>query len=102
MTLPQFQSSDRNFQMMQNAWASQLDPILRNPATQSLLLKNVTLLTGTTNTINHLLGRVLQGWKIIRQRAAASIYDTQDLNASPQLTLTLITSANVVVDLEVF
>lgn len=99
--LTQFQSGDRVFQMMQNSWASDLNPLLANPALQSIILKNVSLVTGS-NVINHLLQRNLQGWKIVRQRAAASIYDNQDTNQASQLTLVLVSSANVSVDLEVF
>lgn len=102
-TLPQFQSDDRDFQLMQNRWASIINPIVNNPANQSLILKNIVLLSASTpNVVNHLLGRTLQGWSVIRQRASAIIWDTQDTNSSSQLTLNLRTSADVTVDLEVF
>lgn len=99
--LPQFQSDDKDFQLMQNAWAARINPLLKNPANNSLILKEVILTTGS-NIVNHLLGRKLQGWAIIRKRAAAEIYDTQDANSMPELTLTLTSSANVTVDLMVF
>lgn len=86
---------------MQNTWATQLDPIIANPTVNNLILKNIALVTGT-NVINHRLGRVLQGWKPTRIRASATMYDTQDTNQTPQLTLVLVASAPVVVDLEVF
>lgn len=84
-----------------NKWASILNPIVSNPANNSLILKNQSLTTGA-NVINHKLGRILQGWIIVRQRALASVYDTQDTNQMPQLTLNLVSSANVTVDIEVF
>lgn len=99
--LTQFQSDDRISQMMQNSWATQLNPLLANPSLQSIILKNVLLVTGN-NVVNHKLGRTLQGWRIVRQRAAANIHDNQDNNQSPQLTLFLVSSANVSIDLEVF
>lgn len=99
--LPIFQTSSKELNLLQTNWASQLNPMLSNPASQSILLKNVPLINGLT-VINHRLGRVLQGWKIVRQRAAASIYDTQDSNQNPELTLFLNSSAAVTVDLEVF
>jgi hypothetical protein len=92
-TLPWPIASDR--------WAAQLNPLLNSPQNNSLILEKVPLINGTT-IINHLLGKVLTGWKVIRQRSAASIYDNQDSNQSPQLTLVLISDASVVVDLEVF
>lgn len=88
-------------QMMQNQWASILDPVLANPTNNSLILKSVSLSSGD-NTINHKLGRVLQGWKIVRQRASATLYDKQDANQMPDKTLVLNASAAVVCDIEVF
>lgn len=86
---------------MQAKWKSILDPALASPTSIPTILKEITLKTGS-NTINHRLDAKLQGWQIVRQRAAASIYDNQDSNQTPELTLTLISSANVVVDLVVF
>lgn len=89
------------WEIAQDRWAAQLEPMLANPSNNSLILKKVALINGTT-TINHLLGRKLQGWKIVRQRAAASIYDVQDSNQTPELTLKLVSNAAVTVDIEVF
>lgn len=101
MSLTIFQTPVRELSMMQTSWAKEINPILSNPANLSSILKNITLITGS-NTINHLLGRKLQGWKIVRQRSSASIYDTQDSNLTPDLTLSLVSSAGVTVDIEVF
>lgn len=99
--LTQFQSDDRVMQMLQNSWASVLDPIVARPQNQSNILKNVKLINGST-TINHLLDKNLQGWKIVRQRAKASIYDFQDSNPTPNRTLILVSDAAVICDIEVF
>lgn len=88
-------------EMRDTTWAQALDPVINNPLNKVSILKNQSLVTGT-NVINHKLGRQLQGWFLVRQRAAASIYDTQDSNQMPQLTLTLESSAPVVVDIGVF
>ena len=88
-------------QQTQNTWATILEPIVSNPIVNGLILKSVTLASGS-NTINHRLGRKLQGWYIVRQRSAASVYDTQDSNQTPELTLTLESSAAVTVDIGVF
>lgn len=85
----------------QTKWKAILDPFLTAPSNLPILLKNITLTTGD-NVINHKLSRDLIGWKVIRQRAAASIYDKQDANQTPSLTLVLNTSSDVVVDLEIF
>jgi hypothetical protein len=101
VSLPIFQTSSKDLSLLQTNWAQQLNPIIEKPTNQSNILKSVSLTTGT-NVINHLLGRTLQGWKIVRQRALATIYDNQDNNQSPQITLFLVSSANVSIDLEVF
>jgi len=99
--LPTFQSDVREFQLMQSSWATAINPVLAAPANKSILIKNVSLAIGS-NSINHNLGRVLQGWSIIRKRGPANIYDTQDQNQMPALTLTLVSDTAVVVDIEVF
>ena len=95
--LPQKLSLD----MMQTAWAQQLNPIIANPTIDNLILKNISLVAGV-NVINHKLSRTLQGWKPVRVRGPSIIYDQQDSNQNPQLTLVLVASAPVVIDLEVF
>lgn len=101
MQLPQFQSDDLTFNLMTNKWAGILNPIIASPLNQVQILKNVQLSTGN-NTINHLLGHKLRGWFFIRQRGPAAVYDLQDDNSSPQLTLLLVSNANVSVDIGVF
>jgi hypothetical protein len=101
MQLPYFQSSLPILNQLQTKWQSILNPLLGNPLTQGIILNKIVLSSGS-NTINHTLGRALVGWSIIRQRASASVYDNQDSNQMPTLTLILISSADVTVDLEVF
>ena len=88
-------------ELMQTKWASVLNPLIANPSLNSIILNNIPLSSGA-NTINHRLGRKLTGWRIVRLRASATIYDTQDSNPSPNLTLLLTSSATVVADIEVF
>lgn len=101
MLLPIFQTDDRDFQLMQSKWAAVLNPVLANPALNSLILKNIQLQIGSNN-IPHRLGRPLQGWKIVRKRGPAEIYDNQDQQQLPQYMLTLVSDAVVSVDIEVF
>lgn len=100
-SLVQFQSDDRNMQLLQNSWASVLNPIINNPSNKAIILKNIALINGST-TINHLLGRKLQGWRIIGIDAAATIYDSQKTNQHIDITLILVSNAAVNVNLEVF
>lgn len=101
MSLAKFHTDDKPLMMLQTAWASELDPLLKNPTNNCSVLSSVQLQIGS-NVINHKLGRKLQGWSVVRKRAAADVYDTQDSNPTPALTLTLTSSAVVVVDLLVF
>jgi hypothetical protein len=101
MQLPKIQSRSKELMLLQTKWISILNPVLALPTNDSSILTSVSLKPGS-NTINHGLGRKLQGWSIVRQRASASIYDNQDNNQMPELTLVLVASAPVVVDIEVF
>lgn len=100
MQLPYIQT-EGVLTMIQTKWRSILNPFLANPSLQSIILKDIALINGTT-TINHLLGRTLTGWRIIRINAAATIYDKQATNQSPDLTLVLVSNAACTVSLEVF
>lgn len=86
---------------MMTRWKSILDPLLGAPLSSGNIIKNQQLKTGI-NVIDHLLGRKLQGWTLVRKRGPADIYDTQDSNQTPQLTLLLTSSTDVSVDLLVF
>lgn len=86
---------------MQSIWKEQIDPLIANPLNNGNILKSISLSSGT-NVINHKLGRNLQGWYTTRVRAEVSLYDQQDTNQTPQLTLILIASAPAIIDLAVF
>lgn len=106
MGLPKFQPlgqvvSPKDFSLLQSTWSALIDPLLGRKQNQSNILSGIALTSGA-NVVNHLLGRPLQGWKIVRQNAAAAIYDTQDTNTTPDLTLNLNASAPVTVSIEVF
>lgn len=96
--LAQFQSDNQAMQLQQNSWGTAINPLLKNPSLQNNLLKGVSLVTGA-NTINHKLGRMPQGWRVVDIDGAAQIYRSQPFN---NLTLTLTSDADVMVALEVF
>src|SRR5437773_494086 len=99
--LRRVQTQNRELNQVQANLAELIEAPLSSPLLNGNILGNQALLTGD-NTIVHKLGRTLQGWAIVRQRAAASIYDKQATNATPDKTLILHTSAPVTVDLLVF
>lgn len=77
-------------------------PMVAATQNDSQILVGVSLASGGTNVVGHKLGRKLAGWKLVRQRADARVWDTQDTNKQPERTLLLSASAPVVVDIEVF
>jgi hypothetical protein len=99
--LPIYQSSLKELTLLQTKWSALLNQLLINPSLQSSILTDVSLVIGP-NVINHLLGRKLIGWRIIGINAAATIYDGQDTNLIPKLTLVLVSNAVCKVNLEVF
>ncbi len=101
MRLPIFQSKDTALMLMQTKWSGQLSPLIANPITQGIILSQVHLINGDL-VINHSLGRKLVGWIIIGIGAAATIYDKQATNQTPDLTLVLNSSAATTVNLYVF
>lgn len=95
------QIEDRLLQQMQTNLIEAINPTLNNLLVQGLFLQKVSLSAGS-NIIPTMLNRPLNGWFITRQRASASVYDTQDTNLTPSQNLVLVASAPVVVDLYVF
>ena len=98
MSLPIFQTDNKDISMLQTRWAQMLNQLLRQPQAKGLILQGVELISGAT-VVNHRLGRKLQGWQIVDQDAAAAIYRSAPKN---DLTLTLTSDAPVTVDLLVF
>lgn len=86
---------------MQNLWASALNPILSSPIVNGRQIDDIKLTIGS-NTINHKLGRKLQGWITVRINGIAEIYDTQATNQMPELTLTLVSDADVTASMWVY
>lgn len=87
--------------LIQENIASVVEPLLRSPIVNGVLLKGVTLVTGTINQISHTLGRAPQGWIVVRQDANANIWQVNPKQLSSTL-LQIQVSANVTVDLWVF
>lgn len=102
MKLQIFHTEDKDFQLMQTAWASILEPVLRLPVNSGTILKSIELTIGA-NVINHRLGRKLQGWIVVGMHDAYSnLYDMQNTNQMPDKTLILNSSAATSIDLLVF
>lgn len=100
--LPYQQTNDRQLNTYQSALSAALQPITSNAAAAGIILSNVALVTGQTNVVPIGLTQPLVGWSIVRLRANATVWDSQDTNNTPSQTLLLNTTANVTVDILVF
>ena len=99
MALPLQKTDLLPLSLLQTQWKAQLDPILANPMTNMVVLKNIDLIAGD-NVINHTLGRIQQGWIITdQQKSGATIYRSAPFDST---TLTLTSSAEVTISLGVF
>lgn len=94
-------STNLEWDLAKTKWPSILNPFISNPSLNSVIIQKVSLINGTTS-VNHTLQRNLQGWRIVRVRGPATIYDKQDSNQTPDLTLVLVSNAAVTVDIECF
>jgi hypothetical protein len=91
-------SSKLPWEAMNPILASTLNPIISLPLSSASILSNIKLKTGS-NTINHGLGRNMQGWGIVDINAAVVPYRSAPMNG---LTLTLTASAPCTVNILVF
>lgn len=96
------QADDATINKLQENVDEFLLPITNSAIIDGILLTGVVLTTGTTNQVEHKLQRPPLGWIIVRQRANASIWDSQDSNNLKGRLLFLECSANVTVDIWVF
>ncbi len=87
--------------LMQTQWAATLNPLLKSPLSGVVLLKKILLASGA-NTINHTLGEPLQGYVVVLNSAAVTVYDSQNTNPAPERTLILNASGATTVSLLVF
>lgn len=96
--LPIFKDMNKNLMLLQTNWSALLNPLLKAPTSQGVLLPGIKLINGV-NVINHLLQRTLQGWYFTDITGAAEVYRSAPKN---DLTLTLTSNAAVTVDIFVF
>jgi hypothetical protein len=81
-------------------WAVQINQLLKNPLNSASILENINLVVGT-NVINHLLGKIQQGWFLtdIQGELTYMPYRNTPFNAS---TLSLYSPSSCTVSIGVF
>lgn len=87
------------WELAQTKWAATINPILAIPMLNGNQISTVTLLTGVPKAINHLLGRMPQGWMLTDNTANAVVWRTQEFN---QFSVVLESSADTTVSFWIF
>ena len=96
--LPVFQTTLQPLMLMQNRWASIINPTLASPLSTPSMLTNIPLATGV-NIIYHKLGQLPVGWIITDVNASVSIYRSKPFTDT---TLTLTSNGAATISLIVF
>lgn len=96
--LPIHLDSNKSLMLMQTTWSGPLNKLLANPLLDGFVIEDVALINGET-TINHRLGRKMQGYIVTDLNASAIIYRSKPLNDK---TLSLTSSASCVVNIYVY
>ncbi len=84
---------------MQTKWAATINPVLALPILSGNQISNVALSTTTPLAINHLLGRMPQGWLLTDNTANAVIWRAATFN---QFSIVLESSADTTISFWVF
>jgi len=79
-----------------------LGEFTRREQNDSHLIFDLILTAGYENNIEHGLGKVVRGWKLVDVRDAAVIWRIADTEADQSKYLVLATTTDTIVSLEVF
>jgi hypothetical protein len=93
-----FNFADQALQRAFDEVATVIKLITASEVIDGVLVQNVAIVAGTTKYVSHGLGREPLGCVIVRKRADARTWDTQDSNTTPKSTFALNASADVTVD----
>ena len=93
---------DLNTSFIQDNAKKAIDQLQGKDIIDGLLLKNISLVSGTDKIIQHGLGRQWLGWIPVRKSATCDIFESSTINSALQSTIILRASANVTISLWVF
>lgn len=80
-------------------WSAALNPVINNPLILGRQISAIAMIASTPLTINHGLGRTMQGWFLVDNTSSSVVWRTQNLNST---TLTIESSANTTISLWVY
>lgn len=87
------------WELAQTKWSSIINPILALPILNGNQIDSIKLIANTPTPVNHLLGRMPQGWFLTDNTENAVIWRTQPFN---QFSVILEASANTTISFWVF
>jgi len=87
------------WELAQTKWAATINPILALPILNGNMIDSIFLTASTPKAINHLLGRMPQGWFLTDNSKNAVIWRSAEFN---QFTITLEASADTTISFWVF
>jgi hypothetical protein len=99
--LRQFNAKDVEVDRLYQNIAKFASQFTNRPILDGVVIKDITLISGDT-TVNHGLGRTIQGWIVIDKSAAGDIYAAPAKQTSTTKTLILTSSAPLTASLYVF
>lgn len=104
MSLTRFHTNIKELSLLQSSWTAVLDPLLGDPTNDNILLTGtnnagIPISSSTPTIINHLLGRMQQGWIITDLSSNAVVWRTSPFNDK---TLTLQSSSDTTIKLMVY
>lgn len=105
MTIAPFRkvrSDDDVIRQLQGAIDLVFQTLLPKEILDGNLLKDVDLVSGSVNMVQHKLARKSQGYLVIKKNANATIWDSEDINDFRDSFLQLRASADCTVSLWVF
>lgn len=88
-------TDDRNINQLQDNVEQAITPIITSEIINGLIIKDIEVLTGTTKTIPHKLGRAPNGYAIIKRNANSQVWNgvinkkNIELNSSANVTISL-------------
>ncbi len=94
-------SDDVNLTKAQDYIAEFVQPIQNSRIWQGVLIKSVSLSTGSVTLLEHKLNRDPQGWTIVSKNAQSDVWENKT-NVIRKRFIGLECSANVVVDIWIF
>lgn len=89
-------------QRLQDAIANSFSRLETLPQLDSNIVTDIELIAGGDNDVIHKLNRPIIGWQIIRQNAAAIVYESPTANPQPSAAVILRTTVNCTVSILFF